>query len=45
MIGADAEGWDLWVADAAATNRLLQITRDGKSNKEPDWAPAIVRKR
>jgi len=40
MIGAQAEGWDICVADAAATNRWLAITSDGKSNKEPDWAPA-----
>ena len=39
MIGVQAEGWDLWVADAAATNRWMAITTDGRSNKEPDWAP------
>jgi hypothetical protein len=25
------------VADATATNRWMQLTTDGKSNKEPDW--------
>jgi Tol biopolymer transport system component len=40
MIGAQAEGWDIWVADAEATNRWVAITSDGRSNKEPDWAPA-----
>ena len=40
MIGAQAEGWDIWVADASATNRWTAITSNGKSNKEPDWAPA-----
>lgn len=40
MIGAQAEGWNICVADAGATNRWLAITSDGRSNKEPDWAPA-----
>ncbi len=40
MIGAQAEGWEICVADAGTTNRWLAITSDGKSNKEPDWAPA-----
>jgi Tol biopolymer transport system component len=39
MIGVEAEGWDIWVADVAATNRWMAITTDGRSNKEPDWAP------
>jgi len=39
MVGAMAEGWDICVADAQATNRVLSLTHDGKSNKEPDWAP------
>jgi Tol biopolymer transport system component len=37
MIGVRADGWNLWVADATATNRWMQLTTDGKSNKEPDW--------
>jgi hypothetical protein len=39
MIGVQAEGWNICVADAAATNRWTAITNDGRSNKEPDWAP------
>jgi Tol biopolymer transport system component len=39
MVGVEAEGWNLCVADAAATNRWVAITTDGKSNKEPDWVP------
>ena len=34
-----AEGWDICVAATDAPNRLLQITHDGKCNKEPDWTP------
>ncbi len=40
--GEDAPGWDLAIADAK-TGAAVQITADGKSNKEPDWlfvAPA-----
>jgi len=40
MIGVEADGWDICVADAAAKNRVIELTSDGKSNKEPDWAPA-----
>jgi WD40 repeat protein len=40
MVGVVAEGWNLCVADAAATNRWVALTADGKANKEPDWAPA-----
>ncbi len=40
MIGAQAEGWEICVAEAEAPNRWMAITTDGKSNKEPDWAPA-----
>ena len=39
MIGVEADGWNLAVADATATNRWMLITHDGKSNKEPDWVP------
>ena len=35
--GAEAPGWNICVADARATNRWVQITFDGESNKEPDW--------
>ncbi len=40
MVGVVAEGWNICVADAAATNRWVAITTDGRGNKEPDWAPA-----
>jgi TolB protein len=36
-VGTPAEGWNICVADATATNRWLAITTDGHSNKEPDW--------
>lgn len=39
VVGIKAEGWNICVADAAKTNRWVQITSDGKSNKEPDWVP------
>ena len=39
VVGVKAEGWNTCVADAAKTNRWVQITTDGNSNKEPDWAP------
>ncbi len=35
--GVEAPGWNICVADARATNRWVQITFDGQSNKEPDW--------
>ena len=35
--GVEAQGWNTCIADARATNRWVQITFDGKSNKEPDW--------
>lgn len=35
--GVKAPGWDLCVADASRDNTWVQITRDGLSNKEPDW--------
>lgn len=38
--GIDAPGWDLCIADASKPNRWVRITRDGKSNKEPEWVPA-----
>jgi Tol biopolymer transport system component len=39
IVGVRAEGWDIYVADPAETNRSIQITRDGNCNKEPDWVP------
>ena len=38
-LGIPGEGWELCVADAAQENRWVAITKDGKSNKEPDWTP------
>lgn len=40
MVGVTAEDWNICVADAAAPNRWIELTKDGRSNKEPDWAPA-----
>ena len=40
LVGVRAEGWDICVADARATNRWMAVTTDGHSNKEPDWVPA-----
>lgn len=40
MVGIIAEGWNICVADATRKNRWAILTTDGKSNKEPDWAPA-----
>jgi Tol biopolymer transport system component len=39
IIGIRAEGWNLGVADASATNRWTTITTDGNCNKEPDGGP------
>lgn len=44
MVGIKAQGWDICVADASTTDRWVAITTDGKSNKEPDWAPAAETK-
>ena len=38
--GVTAPGWNICVADAAGKNRWVALTADGKSCKEPDWAPA-----
>jgi len=40
IVGIRADGWNIRVADATATNRSVAITTDGKCNKEPDWVPA-----
>ncbi len=37
IVGAKAAAWNIYVADASKTNRYVQITTDGKCNKEPDW--------
>jgi len=39
-VGVVAEGWNICVADVAATNRWVALTTDGNANKEPDWVPA-----
>ena len=39
IVGMRADGWNVAVADASGKDRTVVITRDGKSNKEPDWAP------
>jgi Tol biopolymer transport system component len=39
IVGVRAKGWDICVADAAATNRWIAVTSDGLCNKEPDWMP------
>ncbi len=39
MIGVEAPGWNICVADATKTNEWQAITTDGQSNKEPDWVP------
>jgi Tol biopolymer transport system component len=39
IVGAKAEGWNICVADPSKTNRSVEITTDGKCNKEPDWIP------
>ena len=42
--GVEAPGWDLYVADANGTNRFIRVTTDGKSNKQPAWAPVATHK-
>lgn len=39
VIGVEAKGWDICVADANRYHRWHAITRDGLSNKEPEWLP------
>ncbi len=39
VVGIRADGWNICVADASKTDRWVEITSDGKSNKEPDWVP------
>jgi len=39
MVGVEAKGWDLCVADATQINQWQAITTDGACNKEPDWVP------
>ncbi|MBI5685411.1 MAG: PD40 domain-containing protein [Verrucomicrobia bacterium] len=44
LIGVEAPGWNIFVADAHSSNRCVQLTTDGCSNKEPDWSPLPLRK-
>ena len=37
VVGNQAKGWDLWVVDPYQPEVKVKITRDGLSNKEPDW--------
>jgi len=36
-VGRKAPGWNICISDL--TGKWVQITTDGKSNKEPDWVP------
>jgi len=38
-VGMRAPGWHICVADVRETNVCVVLTRDGASNKEPDWVP------
>jgi Tol biopolymer transport system component len=42
MIGLRAKGWNICVGNVA-TGEWVQITTDGNSNKEPDWAPIAAK--
>lgn len=37
VIGRKAKGWDIWICDPSKEDVTVRITRDGLSNKEPDW--------
>jgi Tol biopolymer transport system component len=41
---AGIRGWDVCVADAAATDVWIKVTQDGASNMEPDWIPGGLKK-
>jgi Tol biopolymer transport system component len=40
IIGVEAPGWDVCVVEVGGRNRWVRLTKDGRSNKEPDWVPA-----
>lgn len=40
--GVNAPGWNVCVADAKKKNRWVQITTDGRSNKQPCWVVVAV---
>lgn len=44
LIGVEAPGWNIFVADANSSNRFVQVTTDGCSNKEPEWVAPPKRK-
>ncbi len=37
QVGGEAEGWNICVGDLSGN--WVQVTADGKHNKEPDWVP------
>jgi TolB protein len=39
IISVKAPGWNICIADPNSSNRFVQLTTDGNSNKEPDWVP------
>ena len=43
VVGAEAPGWDIWVVKPTRPEVAVRLTRDGLSNKEPDWV--VVRQR
>jgi hypothetical protein len=38
MVGGKAPGWNICLSDLT-TGKWVEITTDGKHNKEPDWVP------
>lgn len=40
LVGTMARDWHICVADAARRDVWVVLTKDGVSNKEPDWLPA-----
>jgi hypothetical protein len=40
MVGVEASGWNIGVADATGARGQVLITRQGDSYKEPDWFTA-----
>ena len=41
VLGQQAPGWNIRVVRVTKPHTVVQITRDGLSNKEPDWVPAL----
>jgi len=42
-VGLAAAGWNIAVADATQRNVWVQVTTDGRHNKEPDWIKGASR--